>query len=196
MAYNTGQYKQRSTYLENLDCSLNVKAPPQDDTFLEASFTASSTKVVGVGECVGMIRVAANTILMGAEFYWDDAAPAAVVAIGDPYGCGRILGPIHTGTARGVFSTSTCGGLIAYGTCGSLMKMGRTAAGHEGCGFGYRFTCETDIIMTNLNSDVLANIGGWAGGAAVASNPGLQSVAITAGSYYLVLQVKKGTSLT
>ena len=193
MAYNSGFVKHKSINLEALDCSLNVKHVPQDDTFLEGIFTASSTKVVGVGECVAMIRVQPNTILMGAELYWNDPAPAAVVAIGDPFSCARILGPIHVGTARGVLSTSTCGGMIAYGTCGSLTKFGREG---DGCGIGYRFTCETDIQLTNLNSDALATIGGWQGGAAVASNPGMQSTAISAGTFYLVLQVKKATSLT
>ena len=193
MAYNSGWVKHKSTYLDNLDCSLNVKAPPQDDTFREATFVASSTKVIGVGECVAMIRMFPNDIIMGAEFYWNDPAPAAVVAIGDPFSCARILGPIHVGTARGVLSTSTCGGMIAYGTCGSLTKFGREG---DGCGIGYKFTCETDLVLTNLNSDALATIGGWQGGAAVASNPGMQSTAITAGTYYLVLQIKKATSLT
>lgn len=195
MAYNTGQQKHKSTWLEGLDCSFNIKSVPQDDHHPEATFVASSTRVVGVGECVAMIRIPANTILLGAEFFWDDAAPAAVVAIGDPYACARILGPIHTGTARGVFTTSTCSGLVAYGLCGSLTKMGRTAAGHEGCGFGYRYTCETDILMTNLYSDANATVGGWPG-SATASNPGLQSTAITAGSYSLILHTKKATSAT
>lgn len=191
MAYNSAWVKQKSINLENLDCSLNVKHVPQDDTFLEGIFTASATKVVGVGECVAMIRVGANTIIMGAELYWNDPAPAAVVAIGDPYACARILGPVAVGTPRGVITTSTCSGFIAHGTCGTLMKFGREG---DGCGVGYRYTCETDIVLTNLYTDANATIGGWQGSSTVAGSQA--STAINAGTYYLVLQVKKATSLT
>lgn len=193
MAYNTGVYKQRSTLLANLDCNLNVKGVPNDDGFVEARFTATTTTVVAVGECVGMIRIPANAVILDAQLYWDDAAPAAVVAIGDPFACARLLGPIHTGTARGV-SSSSFANCSPWGQCGSLSKMGVQG---DGCGFGYRYTCETDVIMTNLYSDALAQGGGWAGSAgAAASNPGMQSTAINAGTFHLILHYKKATSVT
>lgn len=191
MAYNSSWVKQKSVNLENLDCNLNVKHVPQDDTFLEGTFVGSATKVVGVGECVAMIRVPANTIIMGAELYWDNAAPAAIVAIGDPFACGRLLGPIHTGTARGDRLTLTCNTQLAWGACGTLVKFGREG---DGCGVGYRYTCETDIVMTNLYSDANATMGGWQGSSATLGSQ--VSTAINAGTYYLVVQVKKATSLT
>ena len=189
MAYNTTHPAQRSINLENLDCNLNVKHVPVDDAFPEGVWVASATKIVGVGQCVSMIRVAAGTTILGAEFFWDDAAPAAVVAIGDPFGCARLLGPIHTGTARGVINASTCSGFTVWGACGSLAKMGTTG---DGCGYGYRYTCETDIVMTNLYSDRNATAGGWAGSDLTLGSQ--VSVAISAGTYRLNLHVKKTTS--
>ena len=191
MAYNSTHPKQQSTNLAALDCGYNIKHPPVDDNYPDASFTASSTKVVAVGECVGMIRVPANTIILGAELYWNDPAPAAIVAVGDPFACARLLGPVHTGTPRGLIALSTCDGFVAYGSCGSMMKMGTEG---DGCGFGYRYTCETDIVMTNLYSDRKATVGGWQGSSVALGSQ--TSVAITAGTYRLVLHVKKATSLT
>ena len=190
MAYNTGTQKHKSTNLEALDCGFNIKHPPQEDNMPDASFTASTTRVVGIGECVAMIRVPANTIILGAEFFWNDAAPAGIVAIGDPFGCARILGPIHVGTARGVINASTCSGFTVWGACGSLTKTGTEG---DGCGFGYRYTCETDINMTNLYSDANATMGGWQGSSTALGSQ--VSVALTAGTYRLILQVKKATSL-
>lgn len=191
MAYNTGTQKHKSTYLEGLDCGYNLKAVPQDDNFPDAIFTASATRVVGVGECVAMIRVAANTVILGAELYWDDAVPATVVAVGDPFACARLLGAIHTGAARGTISSSfaTCS---PWGLCGTLMKIGREG---DGCGVFYRYTCETDINLTNLDGDARAAMGGWAGGGAGAKGSQV-GAAITAGTFTLVLHTKKATSIS
>lgn len=191
MAYNSTTYKQRSTNLAGLDCGYNIKHPPQDDNFPEASFTATSTTVVAMGEYVGMIRVAANTIILGAELFWDDAAPAAIVAIGDPFACARLLGPIHVGTARGTMEFTASDDCGPWGRCGSLTKMGTQG---DGCGFGYRYTCDTDIVLTNLYNDDNATVGGWAG-----SSPttlGQVGAAINLGTYRLILHTKKATSIT
>lgn len=191
MSYNTTWAKHKSIELEGLDCGHNIKHVPVDDNYPRASFTSSSTRVVAAGECVAMIRVPANTIILGAEFYWNDAAPAAVVAIGDPFACGRILGPIDTSVARGLLSTvigGSCGPV--WGLCGTLSKMGVEG---DGCGFGYRYTCETDIVLTNLYSDANATAGGWQGSSLALGSKA--STAITTGTYRLVLHVSTATSV-
>ena len=189
MAYNTGSQKHKSTNLEALDCGYNIRHVPTDDNYPDASFTASATRVVAVGECVAMIRVPANTVILGAEFYWDAAAPDAVVAIGDPFACARMLGPILTGTPRGILNvTGTCSAY--WGLCGTMSKLGTEG---DGCGFGYRYTCETDINLTNLYSDENATRGGWTGSSVALGTK--VSTAITAGTYRLVLHVKTATSV-
>lgn len=192
MAYNTGQQKQRSTVLAGLDCGFAIKGVPNEDNFPEARFTASTTVVVGVGECVGMLRIPANTVVLGAELYWNDAAPNAIVAVGDPYSCARLLGPIHVGTARGIVSGYGAAFAMCspWGLCGSLQKIGTEG---DGCGIGYRYTCETDLVMTNLYSDANATMGGWQGSSAALGSQ--VSTAINAGTYHLVLHVKKATAV-
>lgn len=186
MAYNSGVVKWKSDQLQGLDCGHNIKAAPVDDNYPEASFTAAAANVIGIAECVAMIRVAANTKILGAELYWDGATTASVVAIGDPFACGRILGPIRTSVARGVFNLGSCHGY--YGLCGTLSKMGTVG---DGCGFGYLYECETDIVLTNLYTDTNATAGGWAGSSLA---PGtIPGAAISAGTFKLILHVKKVT---
>jgi hypothetical protein len=196
MAYNTGVYKHRSAVLDNLDCSLNVKAVPSSDGYIDARFTFSANKVLAPGECIGMLRVGPNTVVLGAELYWHGVT-SSVLAVGDPFACARLLGPIHTTVSRGMNqAVSGFGTCAPWGTCGTLNKMGVNG---DGCGVFYRFTCETDIVLTNLYHSLLANNGGWVGGNvnSAASDAGAQAgSAISAGTVHLILFTKKATSVS
>lgn len=183
MAYNTSAAKYKSAELAALDCSPNTRQARTAEDRLWGNFTASATQVLGIGECVAMIRIPAGAVMLGADLYWNAQASASVVAVGDPFACGRFIGPVITGTARGVnLNASTC---TPWGACGTMMKMGTQG---DGCGIGYTFTCETDLVLTNLYSNNNATMGGWAGSdATVGSHLG---AAISAGKFTLIVNLK------
>ena len=149
MAWNTARAKYRSAELAALDCSPNTRQARTSGTKLWGSFTASASQALAAGACVAMVRVPAGAVILGADLYWAQNATDSVVAVGDPFACGRLLGPISTAFSRGLIRVSvvddTCG--IAYGTCGRLEKLGTEG---DGCGIGYTYTCATDLFPPHL----------------------------------------------
>src|SRR3989337_152949 len=113
MAWNTSAAKYRSAELAALDCSPNTRQARTAGDKLWGSFTASASQVLGVGECVAMVRIPAGAVILGADLYWAQNATNSVVAVGDPHACGRLLGPISTAFSRGLLRVSvvddTCG---------------------------------------------------------------------------------------
>lgn len=188
MAWNTSAAKYRSAELAALDCAPNTRQARTSETTLWGSFTASATQVLAAGECVAMVRVPSGAIILGAELYWNSAVGNTSVAIGDPYACGRFLGPVNTTVGRGQILSATggygfdCGQV--YGTCGTLRKMGIEG---DGCGIGYTYTCETDILLTNLPNEAFAGLGGWRGAYTAGSKIG---AAVSAGKFTLVINIK------
>lgn len=186
MAWNTTFAKYRSTELAALDCGYSLKQARTDLDDLWGSFTASATNVLGIGECVAMVRVPAGAVVLGADLYWTAGAGAGLFAVGDPFGCARFIGPATSGSAaiaRGIFH-ATCG--TQYGVCGTMTKMGKTG---DGCGIGYTYTCETDILVTNLYNNDNATVGGWAGSSPTTAG-GHVGVAVSSGTITLLIKLK------
>ena len=58
--------------------------------------------------------------------------------------CGRFLGPVDTSTASGGYFSQAQGV-----SCGSVVNLQKIGRGGDGCGFGYLYRCDTDMIVTN-----------------------------------------------
>lgn len=201
MAYNsaqqtgaspeTGWVKFKSDELAALDCGHNIKINPGRSHVRVGTFTSSATKVLGVGECVAMVRVFPGESIEACVLTWANspagtAVPRTLLAVGDPYACGRFLGhpvPIDTITQSGVYVVGNAG---PYGACGTMMKIGTVG---DGCGIGYTYTCETDIVLTNLYNAGFAGVGGFPG-AAYAANASLAGAAVTSGVFKLIVTIR------
>ena len=165
MSYNTSFTRFKSTDLAGLDCGSYLKAPRRDR---KITLTAAYDGDLEVGQCVAMVRVPANARIVGSDLGWFGGSNT-VLAVGDAYACGRLSNAISTAFSRGVDRGAGLGviGCVGWGTCGTLTKCGREG---DGCGLFYQYTCETDIVVTNLYDASGANAGGWRGGGVVAGN--------------------------
>lgn len=165
MAYNTDFTRFKSTDLAGLDCGAYLKIPRRDRRVTKtAQFTGSLEK----GQCVAMIRVPAGARILSADLYWQQPAnntAGVIFGVGDPYACARLIGPVNTGgKSRGEWNG--IGVLLdchIWGTCGTMTKTGNLG---DGCGVFYQYTCETDIVVTNLHSVGNAWEGGFPGAVA------------------------------
>ena len=163
MSYNTGWTRFKSGDLAGLDCGSYLKIPRRDR---KVTLLAAYDGDLEMGQCVAMVRVPANARIAKANLSWTGTA-AAVLAVGDPFACGRLSAAISTAFPRGAVQPGgAIQGCLAWGTCGTLVKCGREG---DGCGLFYQYTCETDIVVTNLYSAANANQGGFSGGGIVAS---------------------------
>ena len=142
MAYNTSHTRRKSSYLHDLDCRTTGATrtaigygPPYS-----AVFTAD--EAIEAGECIAMVRVPRGFTVTNVKLF--HTANAATIGVGDPFACGRFLGPVDTSTASGGYLSQAQGV-----TCGYLTELQKIGRGGDGCGFGYTFTCETDVIVTN-----------------------------------------------
>ena len=147
MAYNTSHTRRKSSYLHDLDCRTTGATrtaigggPPYSGAFV-------ADEIIEAGECIAMVRVPRGFTVTNVKLF--HTANAAIVGVGDPFCCGRFIGPVETSNASGAYfqhaERVSCGVAV-------LQKIGRSG---DGCGFGYTYTCETDIIVTNgygLNS--------------------------------------------
>lgn len=189
MAYNTTHPKWKGSELSDLDCGYNIKAMNDQNGLLIGTFIAATNKTLAVGECAALVRVKPGTQILGAELFWGrtDAGtciPTTILAVGDPFCCGRLLGPISTLYEKG---TAVLGaGLDYWGEC-SILRKSNTSNG-DGCGIGYTYTCETDIVLTNLYNDGFAHVGGAPGAYTAGAK---ESLALTSGKFVLVLRVRQ-----
>jgi len=157
VAYNTAFTRFKSSGLAGLDCGSYLKIPRRDEDIVVTEVYDGDLEV---GQCVAMVRVPAGARITGMEISWGGSSSASVLGVGDPYACGRFLGPINTVANRGAVGPQT-GHCVGWGvTCGRLVQTGRTG---DGCGLFYQYTCETDVLITNLYSDGEAYQGGWPG---------------------------------
>ena len=173
MAWNTTHTRFYSSDLAGLECGSYLKIPRRDRKTVKV---AHYTGALEVGQCVAMLRVPTGARITNARLVWTRAnTTASLLAVGDPYACARFLGPIHTSlnsgdpTDSGSANGRNC---LPWGFCGVLTKTGTNG---DGCGLFYQYTCETDIIVTNLYHAGNAAEGGFLGGtvtAAVANQPG------------------------
>src|SRR3990172_7060769 len=164
-SYNSSHPKWRGTELADLDCGYGIKAVAARSPFKTGSFIAATGRVLGVGECVSLIRVRAGTQILGGELYWERTAagtcvPTTVLAVGDPYCCARLIGPVNTLYQKGIM-LAALQQQWAF-DCSKIQKHGTTG---DGCGVGYTYTCDTDIVLTNLYNDGNAYSQGGAPGA-------------------------------
>src|SRR3990167_2485032 len=171
-SYNSSHPKWRGTELADLDCGYGIKAVAARSPFKTGSFIAATGRVLGVGECVSLIRVRAGTQILGGELYWERTAagtcvPTTVLAVGDPYCCARLIGPVNTLYQKGIM-LAALQQQWAF-DCSKIQKHGTTG---DGCGVGYTYTCDTDIVLTNLYNDGNAYSQGGAPGALVAESRG------------------------
>lgn len=164
MAWNTTFTRFYSGDLAGLECGSYLKIPRRDRKITKvAQYTGDLEK----GQCVAMVRVPAGARITAAQLTWQLGATGALLAVGDPYACARLLGPISTAFPSGVIpgSATTC---LPWGACGTMTKTGRNG---DGCGLFYTYTCETDIVITNLDHVGQAAEGGFVGGGLTVVTP-------------------------
>jgi hypothetical protein len=183
MSYNTGFQVTKSTQLIGLDCQTTgilKRVGFHAGTTLDFVSDVTLTSAVEAGECIAMIRVPAGFKVTEGQLSWT-ANTDAIIGVGDPFCCGRLLGPILTSLGSGLTGVAPQGTACAY--TGIISKVGRTA---DGCGLGYTYTCETDVIVTNGYGENSFGIGGGKTGSA---NGGGSSGPLAAGTV-LYLRLK------
>lgn len=175
--YNNGQQNHCSSYISDIARATGqtkTTGVPGETVTYNATFTA--TYAIEAGECVAMVRVPRGFTVTDMALYFTTAAVDAVIGVGDPFCCGRFLGPLIVNRASGTSDimpqgTNTCTQMIR------LSKIGRTA---DGCGYGYTYTCDTDILLTNNYGSAFFNVGGG-GQTPVTSAAGLFGGVLPAG---------------
>lgn len=181
MAWNTGFTRFYSTDLVEVECSNFRKIPRRDRAITKVAIYDGDLEQ---GQCVNMVRVPSGARIIDVDLNWaNGGSTAPVLAVGDPYACGRFLGPVAllASAHRGQTSPGHC---VGWGTCGTMTKTGRNG---DGCGKFYSYTCETEIQIVNLYSEGNAAQGGSIGGGIIA-NYGALGAKFTGGR--LVLTVK------
>lgn len=182
MAWNTSHTRFYSTDIAGLECGNNIRIPRRDKKVTKAAIYNGALEK---GECVAMVRVPKGARIVGARLSWRRSdTTESVLAVGDPYACGRLLGPISTIQNSGVFPVGTGNGASCqpWGACAVLTKTGNNG---DGCGLFYQYTCETDILVTNLHDAGSAANGGFLGGAVGANISPLGGKFATGGQIYL-----------
>ncbi len=189
MAWNTAFTEYKSGLLAGIDCGTGgnvIKGGnvAQSISRYWADFTAPTA--LSAGKCVSMLRIPAGTRIVGGRLTAQAPVPAnTLLAVGDPFACGRFLGPVNA-TTMNVLTLGTAGVF----DCGVFTRTGRAGlfANGDGCGLGYVYTCETDVVVTVLYTEVNASIGGWAGSSTAAGT--IAGAALAVNSYLtLTLEV-------
>src|SRR3990167_9953325 len=92
MAWNTEFTRFKSAAIRDLDCGSYLKIP----------YGEGVKRLVGVyegelevGQCAAMVRVPAGAYVVDARLSWAGGTLNNVGAVGDPYACGRFLGPLR-----------------------------------------------------------------------------------------------------
>lgn len=147
MAYNTSSTRRKSSYLHDLDCrtigAVKTTLSPGETITYAAVYTAD--EAVEAGECIAMVRVPRGFTVTDALLTWSAGAADAVIGLGDPFACGRFLGPLLTNQASGIEQIGAPQGTFSCSQAYRLSKVGRAG---DGCGVGYTYTCETDLVVT------------------------------------------------
>src|SRR3990167_8496566 len=190
-SYNSSHPKWRGTELADLDCGYGIKAVAARSPFKTGSFIAATGRVLGVGGGVSLIRVRAGAQILGGELYWGRTAagtcvPTTVLAVGDPYCCARLIGPVNTLYQKGIM-LAALQQQWAF-DCSKIQKHGTTG---DGCGVGYTYTCDTDIVLTNLYNDGNAYS---QGGAPRAHTAGTKEGAALGGDKFIAVPDGAGTA--
>jgi hypothetical protein len=177
VAYNTTFQAYKSAQLQALDCrptgQTKTVGNPGDELTFVGIYTAA--EAIEVGECIAVVRVPRNINVTEAPLAWS-ANTGAVIGLGDPFCCGRLLGPIITTIASGNETVAPSGFSCGTASLAFCIKTGATA---DGCGLGYVYTCETDLVVTNGYGEGSFGIGGGKSGTA---NGGLNSGVLASGT--------------
>lgn len=177
--YNKDFTTIKSAQLQAIDCrptgATKTIGAPGDHLIFTGVFTAA--EAIEVGECIAMVRVPKNFQVTGGLLSYT-ANTGAVIGLGDPFCCGRLLGPILCSVDPAATTTSPSGTACAF--LGIITKTGATA---DGCGLGYTYTCETDLVVTNGYGENSFGIGGGKTGTA---NGGPNSGVLASGTRIFV----------
>ena len=180
MSYNTDWTRFKSSDLTGLDCGSYLKIPRRDRVH---KLVSRYTGDLEIGQCVAMVRVPAGARIVSSELTWY-GANSSVLAVGDPYACGRLSNVIATAIPSGTVVGGAAGSCVVWGACGKLTKTGNLG---DGCGLFYQYTCETDIVVSNLYAANNAAFGGFPGGG-VAANSGQLGVKWVGGALVLTIE--------
>lgn len=155
--YNKDFTRRKSNVLHDLDCRTTgpIRHAGQEGPPYTAVFTAD--EAIEAGECISMVRVPRGFTVTDVLLTWSNAGQDGTIGVGDPFACGRFLGPLLVNKASGHAIIGTPQGTF---TCAQLARLAKIGRSGDGCGFGYTYTCETDIIVTNGYGEASFNQGG------------------------------------
>ena len=162
--YNRDFTRRKSALLHDYDCRGTGNTRSQGASLgdvLTHYAEVTLDEAVEAGECIAMVRVGKGFKVLGATVAWNVtssviAVAGAITAFGDPYACGRLCnGPLDMRQS----SNLSCGG--SFTSCGILTKIGKFG---DGCGIGYTYQCDTDLVITNLYGRGTAFQGGFGTG--------------------------------
>jgi hypothetical protein len=165
MAYNTNSTPRKSTLLFDIDCRTtgSVKYAEGFGAPIRLVATVTTDQIIEAGECIAMLRVPKGFTVTGGQIAFTASATNAVIGLGDPFCCGRFLGPILAVAGSGVGVAFSPAGT----TCWPNTIITKTNNTGDGCGIGYTYTCETDLIITNGYGEAGFGVGGGGTGTAV-----------------------------
>ena len=157
--YNKDFTRRKSSYLHDLDCRTTgaTKTAIGDGPPYSALFTAD--EAIEAGECISMVRVPKGFTVTDVLLTWSNGGQDSVIGVGDPFCCGRFLGPLLTNKASGYAIIGSPQGTF---TCSQMARLAKVGRSGDGCGFLYKYTCVTDIIVTNGYGDNSFHQGGAA----------------------------------
>lgn len=160
--YNKDFTRFKSNQLQGLDCQAAGVAPVlysfTEDRPVRLIGELTTADAIEGGKCISMLRVQRGFKVTSAQVVWKVPSAADVVmGLGDPFACGRLSnGPLDFRSN----SNPKDGYAGSFANCGILTKVGKEG---DGCGIGYVFTCDTDVILTNLYGLGSHTQGGWQG---------------------------------
>ena len=157
--YNKDFTVLKSAQLQALDCrptgATKMVGNGDQLTFVGTYLTAEA---IEPGECISLVRVPAGFQVTGGRLAFGSGSNA-VIGVGDPHCCGRLLGPILMTGGSQIPNTVNPNGF----DCMVIMKTNLVT---DGCGLGYVYTCATDIILSNGYGELSFGIGGGKSGTA------------------------------
>ena len=159
MSYNSTHTRRKSNVLHDVDCRTtgSIRHAAMAGPPYSAVFTAD--EIIEAGECIAMVRVPKGFTVTDVLLTWSNGGQDSTIGVGDPFCCGRFLGPLLTNKASGHALIGSPQGTF---TCSQMARLAKIGRGGDGCGFGYTYTCETDIIVTNGYGDNSFHQGGAA----------------------------------
>lgn len=142
-------------------------APPANDFFVKWAYSGLSGATAGANT-LKMWRVPKGARLMDSLLTWSALGANTSFTIGDSFDTDRFATTVSTVAA------SAAGGAGGGGSSGRFTVVyvapSYTVDGNgdmtgavatDGAGSGYKYTCETDVLITFGNGTPIGTIGGW-----------------------------------